>query len=135
MTDQQQGNFVAGGTIETRRFVKMGIADNTVIQATANDDAIGVSRPISRRFDDASAANAGEPVGTFALTGQVIDVECGGNVGVGDRVVSDDDGRAVSAETTGTTAQNVLGIAKQAGASGEVIQVISTKFVDRPAIA
>lgn len=103
-------SFAAGGTIVANRFVKIGAADNTVIQTAATtDNSIGVA---------AEAAVSGDAVAV--KTAGVVKVEAGAAVTRGVQVMSDSSGRVVDATAT----NKVLGIALEAAsAAGEIISV------------
>jgi len=84
--------YEAGGTINEYRLVKFGASDRAALQASASTDKfIGV---------------AGLPKGATAASGDSIDVikagiadvTYGGTVTRGDRLTSDADGKAISAE-------------------------------------
>jgi hypothetical protein len=125
----------AGGNIEPMRIVK--ISDSrTVIQATANDRAIGVSgRSSNVDYDDTKHASTGSPGVEVRTAGQVAYVECGGSISGGNFVKSDANGKAVASATTGTTAQEVVGTALEDGADGEIILMLVNPVHYYPALS
>lgn len=108
--------FVAGGDIAHRRYVKMGAADGTVVQAAAATDAIiGV-------VDFPGGASTGERIDVvlFGIT----DVEFGGTVTRGAFLTSDANGKAVAASpATGTTARTG-GLTYVSAVSGDIVPVL-----------
>ena len=102
-------NFTAETAISARRIVAVGTTDGGVKLAIASTDAIiGVSDEIT--------VNAGERI-DVVLSGSA-EVVCGGAVTRGAQVTATADGKAV----VGTG--RVVGIALQAGAAGDVIDVL-----------
>ena len=102
-------NFTAETAISARRIVAVGTTDGSVKLATASTDAIiGVSDEIT--------VNAGERI-DVVLSGSA-EVVCGGAIARGAQVSADATGKAV----VGTG--RVVGIALQAGATGDVIDVL-----------
>ena len=102
-------NFTAETAISARRIVAMGATDGAVKLATASTDPIiGVSDEIT--------VSAGERI-DVVLSGSA-EVVCGGAVTRGAQITSDATGKAV----VGTG--RVVGIALQAGAAGDVIDIL-----------
>lgn len=114
---------VAGGDVRPSRFVKAGATDFRVLQAGANERAIGISRKGTRNppyegLNDGLLAKVGENCPTHGL-GDTAPLELGGSVTRGDRLRSDANGRGVTA----TAAESAYAVAKESGASGEIILV------------
>ena len=102
-------NFTAETAISARRIVAAGTTDGGVKLAIASTDAIiGVSDEIT--------VNAGERI-DVVLSGSA-EVVCGGAVTRGAQITATADGKAV----VGTG--RVVGIALQAGATGDVIDIL-----------
>lgn len=134
MANLRSITLTAGGNINPRRFVKMDSTAFRVVQATANSANLGIVDTASRTFDSALAAASGEPV-TILGEGEIVEVECGGNVTVGAFLKSDSNGKAVVVATTGTTIQQICAQALDAGADGEVIRVLIVRYSERPALS
>lgn len=130
----------AGGDIRTCRFVKVSTAaDNTVLEADANEAIIGISSQATQDAPTSGAsANAAEsgdqlhihPIGTRCL----LKIGSGG-VTRGDEIKSDADGQGVTRATTGTTVQNVGAIALQSAIEGDLALVMVFRSSVRPALA
>src|SRR5688572_18879068 len=94
--------FVAGGDIRPCRFVKVSTAaDNTVLEADANELPFGVSTNATQDAPipnaDGDAAEAGDQV-HISPPGRVCDLEIGsGGVTRGAWIKSDADGKGVLA--------------------------------------
>jgi hypothetical protein len=114
--------MTASGDIRPRRFVKVSGAD-TIAEADANEAVIGVVFPYSKAFDSALAASDGTQC-PVCVAGQIAEIECAGDITVGTFVKSDADGKAVAIATSGTTAQNIGGMALQTGANGLIIRMM-----------
>lgn len=107
--------FNAGANIARSRIVKFGADERTVVQsAAAADFHIGVC-------DDVAGAS-GDPV-DVVITG-VATVEYGGNVAVGALLVSDSQGRAITATASAGANVRTIGVAMVAGASGDLGAVL-----------
>lgn len=121
----------AGGNIRPCRLLKIGAADNLVIEATAATDVIiGVSAPWTRQapygsLDDGFHAIAGEPVEIYGQ-GEIAPVIAGsGGMARGGRITSDGNGQGVAA----SAGNGSVGVALQtvaAGTKGEVLISIHT---------
>lgn len=128
-------NFVATGNINVCRFVKLDTsADNSVAQAGSNDIPIGISPEYGREPNLPSvstiyAAQAGDAVAIYGLGEEPL-LELGGSVTRGDRLISDSNGKGVTASFSGTN-QNVGAIALSSGASGERIRVQVVNFMGK----
>lgn len=106
--------FVAGAAIAAKRIVKLGSADNAVIQAAAaTDSLVGVS--------DLAAAS-GEHV-TVVMGGIAI-VEYGGSITRGGLVTADANGKAVAAAPAAGSNNRIIGIAMVSGVSGDLGSVL-----------
>jgi len=100
--------FLVGGAITANRFVKLS-ADNTVVQsAAATDASLGV----------AFATVASTDPAVEVITHGIAKVEAGAAVSVGDQVISDGSGRAI---TTAGATDIVCGKALEAAAAGGVM--------------
>jgi hypothetical protein len=110
-TDGLIKNFGAGGAIPARRFVKFsGVDDDTVVLATGPTDAvIGVSVDLD--------AVAGDRV-DVALT-DIGEVTYGAAVTRGDLLVSDAQGRAVTAAPAAGANVRTAGFALTSGVLGD----------------
>ena len=101
-------NFTAENAVPAFRFAKVGTSEGNVKLSTAGDLAIGVTTDVD--------SAAGKPC-DVQLDG-IARVEAGGSIAFGARVVSDANGKAVTIESG-----DVLGIALEAGSSGDIIRV------------
>lgn len=124
--------MIAGGTIRPNRFVKISTsADNTALEADANEAVIGASTSSNESFDSDNHATSGDEV---TVRFGVAFVEAGGNITRGGRVESDADGKAVAA-TNNTTLREIAGWALESGADGGIIKVMIHPHAYRSAIA
>lgn len=106
--------FLAGATVNGKRFVKFDSDDRTVIQGAAAGDAIfGVS--------DITAAT-GERVDV--QLSNIAPIEYGGNVTRGQLLISDSVGRAIAATAAAGTNVRTGGIAQESGVSGDIGSVL-----------
>jgi len=112
--------YNAGGTVKPNRFVKFGSANRTIVQAAAATDAIfGVSDGVTTGYLNAS-------------TGMTVDVHVtgpvrivyGGTVTRGDLLVSDSDGRAITAAPAAGVNNRTGGVALVSGVVGDVGSVL-----------
>ena len=127
--------MTAGGTIRPNRFVKASTAaDNTALEADANEAVIGVATNANNdAFTSDNHAIAGQSV---TVRFGVAFVEAGGAITRGGRVKSDADGKAVAVATSGTTNQESAGTAlESASGDGAIIKVFINPQVIRPAVA
>ena len=114
-TDGLIKNFGAGGAIPARRFVKFGADDDTVVLATsATDSVIGVSLEL----DSVSGDRVDVTLGDLA------EVTIGGAVGRSDLVVSDAQGRAVTAAPAAGANVRVGGVAMSSNVLGDIGTVL-----------
>jgi hypothetical protein len=128
-------NLRASGTIRTSRIVKMS-GNHKGAEADANEQAIGISMQDGKYpplNDLVTTNNHAETDDVIRLhgDGDICLLEAGGTWVAGDFLKSDADGKGVQAATSGTTMQNVVGIAQEGAASGEkrLVQVnIGTKM-------
>lgn len=110
----QPKSFVAGGAITGKRIVKVGAADDAVLQATASTEALlGVA------YEDA-ASGARVEVDLLGLS----TVKLGGTVARGDLLTSDANGKAVAIGAVGGTNYNSIGRAMASGVVDDEIEVM-----------
>ena len=112
------GHFKAATDIPAFRFVTLdGTAKSTVKLATSTDDVFALS---------AGLAKAGEPIPLVSGDGEVMRLELGGTVAIGDKLGPDATGKGIVAATSGA----VVGArATAAGVSGDIILVMVEKTV------
>jgi hypothetical protein len=121
----------ASADIPQRRFVTVAATDGLTLPASVgeSEDIVGVTL---EAYDDSEAdlgnASTVLPVALLAGSGK-LEVEAGGTITVGQRIVAGNDGRAIASTTTagGTVpAGNYreVGIALSGGAVGEVITFV-----------
>lgn len=122
--NQQVINMIAEAIVTPFSIVKVGTGDNEVLLAGANAQALGVGP------DYAVALDESIPV----FVGGVVQVELGGTVTIGLEVIADASGFAVAAATTGTTVQNIVGTALEAGVVGDIIAISVDLRKTRPAL-
>jgi hypothetical protein len=132
---------LAGGQIRPSRFVKPSTAaDNTLLEADANEMAVGISSEATRDapIDGASgdAATTGDGNMMYYTEGMVALLEIGsGGVTHGAQVKSDTDGKGVLAATTGATMQWCSAIALESALEGESARVLIKVFPIYPALS
>ena len=114
--------LIAGGTIAPFRFVKVSTAaDDTGLQAAeATTTILGVSDGSTNGPTSANHAVSGDPI--TLQGGDVVLVQCSGNITRGALVESDANGKAQTATTT-TGARFHGYVALQSGADGLIIRV------------
>lgn len=114
--------LIAGGTIAPFRFVKVSTAaDDTGLQAAeATTTILGVSDGSTNGPTSANHAVSGDPI--TLQGGDVVLVQCSGNITRGALVESDGNGKAQTATTT-TGARFHGYVALQSGADGLIIRV------------
>lgn len=131
----------AGGDINPCRFVKASTAaDNTVLEADANERVIGIS---GEGAQDAPIPGASTLAAASGEQLQIINtpehrclLELGsGGATRGDLLKSDADGKGVAIATSGTTIQHYGAIALQAGSAGDKIFVLFRPGETRPALS
>lgn len=134
-------SLVAGGDINTCRFVNLSTsADNTVLEADANEEVLAISTDAAKDapLDGAStlAAAAGDDI-HLNLPGSVCKLLIGsGGVTRGAWIKSDADGKGVLAATSGTTAQFYGALALESASEGEYATVLVWPFMKiYPALA
>ena len=101
MSKQDMPNLIAGGDIRPNRFVYVSTAaDNTALEADGGKSPIGIttSSTIDYTSDKHATSTAGED-SVSLQPGRVHEVELAGTSTRGDYLISDDDGKAVSADT------------------------------------
>lgn len=135
--------MAAGGTIRRCRFVKLDTtANNTLLEADANERTIGISQEAGREAaipsvtaDPPEAAQDGDHL-QFHPPGDWCLLEAGsGGWTTGDRLKSDADGKGVIIATTGTTIQQIGAVALESAAAGELGKVLVVYASERPALA
>jgi hypothetical protein len=102
----------ASEALTANRFVKLNATDAEKVDMcdTANDPALAVVE-----FDTEADAEA------VLMDGGHIPIVAGtGGLSIGDRIVSDDEGRGVAIGATATTSYNVRGIAISEAAEDEI---------------
>ena len=116
----QTKNYTAGAAIAKYRLVKFGAADGAVLQgAAAANLVIGVAESL----DVAS----GERIDV--IRAGIAEVEYGGAVTRGDKLVSDASGKAVAAAPAGGANVHVIGVAEVSGADGDIGSVFISPSV------
>lgn len=132
---------IAGGTIRRSRFIKLSsAADNTVLEADANEPVIGIAHegPKAAPVDGASdeiIAVAGDPI-TYYPEGSYAPLEIGtGGITRGAEIKADDDGKGVAAATTGATKQWVGAQAPASANEGEILNVLIKIYPHYPALS
>ena len=131
---------ISGGTIRTARFVKQSTAaDQTFLEADANEQAVGISdvAPKAAPIDGANATDIAASGDQFMYhpEGNVCLLEIGsGGVTRGAQIKSDADGKGVLAATTGATMQWVGAMALETDAEGELARVLVKVFPIYPAL-
>ena len=134
MNNQQSPNLAAGGTIRPYRFVKVSTAaDNTGLEADANEVCCGVAAGSTRQFDSANHAESGDSI--TLQPGNIVMIEAAGAITRGSRIKSDANGAGVVALGTGTTTQYTAGIALETAASGTITRMLWQPSADRPALS
>lgn len=136
-------SYLAFGTIRPCRVVKAYTsADYGVLEADANEFGIGISMEGTEEAPIPSAStNAATGTTTAPLPlnihgpNELCKLELGGTVAAGDLIKSDADGKGVVALLTGTTIQNIVARALQAGDSGDKIDVVVQSWKLLPAVA
>lgn len=114
--------LIAGGDIYPYRFVKVSTAaDDTGLQAAeATTTVLGIADNSTKSATSSLHAASGDPI--TLQGGDVVLVECSGNITRGALVESDADGKAQTATTT-TGARFHRYVALQSGAAGRIIRV------------
>lgn len=108
--------FNAGGTVRPNRIVKIGAADQAVVEAAAAADLpVGVSAPTV-------TVGSGERV-DVVMSG-VHEVIAGGAVTRGTWVASDANGAAVAASPAAGVNNGVIGVALESAVAGDLFAVL-----------
>jgi len=116
----QTKSYDAGAAITKYRIVKFGASDGAVIQgAAATDLVIGVNESL----DVASGERAD------IVRAGIAEVEFGGTIARGAKVVSDATGKAVAAAPSAGSNVQVIGIAEVSGVSGDIARVLISPSV------
>lgn len=130
-------NFKCGGNVRPSRFVKIS-ADHTVIEADANEDAVGISHESGREppLPSVSTIYAGQDGDFMPVYGDGDEclLTAGDTITAGLYLKSDADGQGVPVATTGTTNQLARAQALEGGSSGELIRVRVVRQTIRPAL-
>lgn len=131
---------IAGGTIRPARFVKVSTAaDNTVLEADANEEVVGIATEATQDAPipgaSANAAETGDPLKVYSIGSECLLYIGSGGVTAGANIKSDADGKGVLAATTGTTVQNIGAVALEAASENELARVLVVRYKDRPALA
>ncbi len=109
--------FNAEGTISQYRIVKVGAADNGVLQATA------VSESLLGVCVTPSGVVSGDRV-DVQMFGECL-IECGGAITRGAEITTDANGKAVAAAPAAGTNNRIVGIALATTlASGDIMPVL-----------
>lgn len=113
-------NFIAEAAINPNRIVKLGAADDKVLQAAAvGDKMFGVCEyvgpAITERCD--------------IIVAGVADVLAGGNVTRGDLVTSDANGKGVAAAPAAGVNNRVIGVALASAVDGDIFPVLISPSV------
>lgn len=108
-------NVTAETAVSPYRICKMGSADGQVVQSAAVTDVLtGVA--------DALGGAAGGRMDL--ITVGLADIEYGGAITRGAWLTTDASGKAVAATPAAGTNNNVIGIARVSGASGDIGKVL-----------
>lgn len=126
-------NVVAGENIRPFRVVTIQTSDFTVAESDAGEIPAGVTTGATRRYDSANAAELGDPVQLQA--GGVVRIEAGGTIAAGARIKADANGAAVTVATSGTGIQEIVGIALEDAAAGEIVQMLWQPHAYRHALS
>lgn len=104
--------FLAGAAIGPNLLVKIGAADQTVIQATA----------ATERFLGVTVQNITVASGdrVDVVMGGVYEVKAGGSISRGDPITADSNGKGVTAGPSAGTNNGVVGWALEAAADGDL---------------
>lgn len=108
--------YLAGAAVNPYRFIKMGAADETVVQAAA------VSDPIIGASDSLGAAATNDRVDVIH-TG-IVSVKAGGTITRGNPVTSDASGQAVAAAPSAGANNYIGGLALASAVSGDLFPVL-----------
>lgn len=107
-------NYTAEAAVSKYRIVKFGTSDGQVLQsAAATERSVGVAGELD--------AAIGE--GVDVVRSGIADVEFGGTVARGDKIVADADGKAVKAVPTAGNNVEVIGVAEESGVDGDIARV------------
>ncbi len=108
--------FNAGGAITKYRLLKIGAADDAVIEA------VGVTAPIVGVSSETVASGDRIDVDMAGL----LEVELGGTVARGDYLTATAAGKAVKAAPAAGANNDVAGVAMASGVIGDIINVLMT---------
>lgn len=112
----QKITMIAGADLSNNIYnlVKLGTTEDTIVLAGSDDRVIGVLDNKPKSDEQASVIISG-----------TAKVKAGGTIAYGDYVVSNASGQAIKR----TTESNVVGIALEAGASGDIIEILLMPLV------
>ncbi|NUQ82943.1 MAG: DUF2190 family protein [Bacteroidetes bacterium] len=105
--------LTAAGTVNPYRIVKDGTG--MVQAAAATDKLFGVA-------EGTKSVASGERIDV--IVAGIAPVEYGGNVSIGDLLTSDANGKAVAAAPSAGSNNRIIGIAYEAGVSGDIGSVL-----------
>ncbi len=106
-----QKTLIAGAAISKNRIVKFSTTDTVIQGAAATDKLVGVA-------DNLGADATGDRLDVI-MSGIAL-VEYGGTVALGDLLTSDASGRAVVAAPAAGSNNRIIGVAMDAGVSGDI---------------
>lgn len=114
-------SYTAGGTINPRRFIKMGASDGAAIQATGSAATlIGISEQVLGASTDNTCASGG----TFdVIKGDQALLELGDTVTRGQYLTADANGKGIPAVIVAGTPLYVGAYAEESGVAGDHILV------------
>ena len=116
----QTKSYDAGAAISKYRIVKFGASDGAVIQgAAATDLVVGVAEALDVASGDR----------VDVIRAGIAEVEFGGTIARGAKVVSDATGKAVTAAPSAGSNAQVIGVAEVSGASGDIGRVFISPSV------
>lgn len=135
----KSASLIAGGNINSCRFLKMDSSNHQVIQAAAATDVPLVisqeaqrAAPVTGASDYAAASGESVPV---YHNGDVCRLQIGsGGCSPGTLLVSDADGKGVAAASSGTALQVVGAIALETASENEFALVLKTLSFRRYAL-
>lgn len=128
--------YKAGGTIHRARFVKVGAADNVVLQADADARILGISQlggraaPIPDNSNTTEAATSGESLMIYDSNGPDDEplLELGETVARGTLLKSDANGKGIAADEGAGTQEEIGAVASVSGVSGDLVPVRLRQF-------
>lgn len=109
-----QKTLIAGAAIAKNRIVKFSATDTVIQAAAATDKLVGVSDNVGTDSGDR---------GDVIMSGIAL-VEYGGTVAAGDLLTADANGKAIAAAPAAGANARVIGVAMDAGVSGDIGSVL-----------